>query len=225
MQVKAAPPRKLRLYVLDEESGRPARAVRVEADAETVLPSPVSFDAPAPPSIVHKLGALSTDHVGFVAFALPATKSEPSWSHLWVFPSARPEARFDVLPLFRQTADDVGITVRWKDARAWAENRPSLPSTQEVVIDDWAASQKSFAVSNVEVVGENGCESLLISHAPQHVFLFHQIRRTAGEPTRAVRAMPYPCQPKPPAEEEVMLRVDQTCVRTGLIIEYELAWI
>ena len=227
------PQRKLRLFLIDGDTGQTARHVKVHAWAEFEAMQPdASASKPDSANIqndilnttsspsVHRLGVLQTDHVGYISFDLTSLRdSGKRISALYVAPIARPDTRADVLPALSE-GQEAPLNVPLPKLSDIGEQKSSLPAVQSPDAEDWAASPNSFASAGVEVVGQGGCESLLLSNAPIQSYRFTQVLRDPeGEPVPVTPVEPSACEPAPNSGQAPL------CYRRGVLLEYEMSWI
>ncbi len=209
--------KKLRLFLLDEQSGRPARSVRVNLVAELRSDEEVAIDIDAASANELSLGLLQSDHVGYVSFHLePIPEASSIISRLFIRLPARPGERhylsdgWDKIP-------NQAIPIRVRDASTVVEKTRSLPSVQNPDATDWTISPGSFSAQAIEVVGQDGCETLLLSNAPVQRYGFVQVMREPVEKDDLLQpAVPSQCDQKGSSPA--------ICFRRGVVVEYEVTW-
>jgi hypothetical protein len=106
------------------------------------------------------------------------------------------------------------------DCRMCGQSPPwtSLPAVQNPDVDDWTISPRSFSAQAIEVVGQDSCETLLISNAPVQQYGFTQIIRAPNDKDEQLQpAEPSPCEPKGNLAPAL-------CFRRGAVVEYEATW-
>ena len=95
----------------------------------------------------------------------------------------------------------------------------ALPAVQRPDATDWGASPNSFGTTTVELLGQDGCEELLISTAPVQTYRFTQIRQGPVEIETLDRAPQGPCDDQDAGD------VTPLCIRRGALVQYETSFI
>lgn len=224
-------PSKLRLYVFDEETGKPLRGVPVQL----ILTLRIQGKLVEKPQ-----GILSSNQVGYMAFDLSSLKGiETNDLVASVFvevPMAEP-IRLEITEKFlslptRATGDllnseqvlPLALPGRLDSSLF---TRQSLASIQSPDIADWLLSPGSFGADAFPVIGEDGCQTLLPSHAAERIIRFHQLVRDSSTEELQIPFDPtlsYDDHPEfPPTPESGWPR--QLNGRIGELRHYELVWL
>lgn len=137
------------------------------------------------------LGTLASDHAGYVSYDLQplerklqdfaeradVTIGEASITvdHLWLHPYAPIPQSVDALAV--QNVVDDAIVVRLAVTResVFAGAGLGFASIQTPSLTDWYLSPASFSHLPVEIVGQDGCETLLPSNVATQAFQFAQV--------------------------------------------------
>ena len=224
--------KRLRAFVLDRATGKPVPKVPITAVAEIEEPETGTVQRIT-------LGILASDHAGYLSFDLSnlvTPENSEQIRSIWVAPVYDEDARIDVLPGLRHSIDPwiVPIKVERSEIPEGTEAL-RLTSMQCVDVTDWKVSPGSFATDNVAILGEGGCEELLLSRAIERSFRFSQIVREISETPNALSpATLATCETgqsvvgiianQAPAPLLASLFPGSVCYRRGALLEYEMTW-
>jgi hypothetical protein len=172
-------PRKLRGFVLEHDTARPAAGVVVTVALETAGGE------------AQRLGVLASDRAGYVSFDLGALAGAHAVVvHVWVWAVADESYRVDclrrpggdeaplthvhealvepcfVLPVPRAIAAGTGASI-------------ALPSVQAPDVADWKLSPYSFSRLQAATIGEDGCAAPYPSAAAARDLRFYRVVRSA----------------------------------------------
>lgn len=237
MASNARPAHKRRMILTDSSSGRAAVFVRVACWAEVASgtenpghfveknveldtgKSPDSDDGSQEEREHIHLGILQSDHAGYVSFDLsPIHTAHKHISSLFVDIIGSNTQPLDVTTKWKQAHSDAALSLSIPRANTWGEKSPNLPAIRNPDVSDWNASPRSFGAQAIQVIGQDGCETLLLSNAAVHRYGFVQIIRNIAQNAQQLQlAESSPCDEKqtsPPA----------ICFREGIVIEYETTW-
>jgi hypothetical protein len=233
--------KKARIFVLDSRNSKPLKGIALKAVLNiTKGESNSQLD----------LGILSSDHKGYISFAFPdAILNEAKCSGLIISALFNPEISIDI---WKTIADE-----RFKSAIPFLIDgslipegtyNDALPSFQSTDAIDWQLSPESFGSASYTMIGQGGCEDLLLSNAAIHTYRFSQLVRNSDEknpsPLTKIKGS-VDCEREPgfnnfktifnAENTEVSTRLPHaiidpwynanlTCYKLGALLEYELTW-
>jgi hypothetical protein len=175
------------------------------------------------------LGLLVSNHAGYLAFDLSSKKN--SWfdevtaihAEVPIDPPLSIDLTDQLTVPFTPELLPISLPERLADSKLASRG---LNSIQNPDIDDWLFSPGSFGADAVPIIGENGCEVLLPSHAAERIIRFHQIIRTpdSAEFPPTINFSPEPsyeeAEPSPEADWP-----RQLYYKTGELHHYEMVWL
>jgi hypothetical protein len=248
-------PNKLRLCVLDKDKGHPLQGVPIRIilnlcnSRSTEAGSDIVFDPRVGPSLSQtsveavnvpspefeaSLGLLASNHAGYIAFDLSSKKQlwqRNQTSHIVTAIYAEvpidPPLRIDLTA--QLNGSDLVELIPVSLPGTFADSKLSgrgLNSIQNPDLDDWLLSPGSFGADAVPIIGENGCEVLLPSHAAERIIRFHQLIRTrdSAEFPPTINFSPEPSyEEDEPNPEAGWSR--QLYYKTGELHHYEMVWL
>ncbi|MFN7922245.1 MAG: hypothetical protein U0Q16_19230 [Bryobacteraceae bacterium] len=211
-------PDKIRLQLIDGATLKPVSGAPVLLQVE--------FSANEATSTV-PVGLLGSNHVGYVSFNLKGRKAG------WNSPITSIRAIVGgATPLQVELSDKITSHLAKLDTSAqvipvtlppgFVSQRPArlgLLSIEDADTKDWQLSPGSFGVDAVPVLGEDGCEMLLPSHAVERIVRLHQLFRTPG----VVQNIQWDPEDESIASWRNWPR--SLPYRTGELRHYELAWL
>ena len=223
---------KVQVFVLDQ-NGTPIPNIplilELALEPERMAPSKPSADwlktsDDAVVTVTHAI--LQSDHVGFLSFDLSQyfTDNHDKGSNI----------RSASLKLLndRDTSHDitghlqfseqsviVPFTLKEVPATLTTEQK-RFSSVQNPSCVDWTTSPNSFGTTDIKVIGDDGCEILLPSAAPNRLDRFHLI---IPEPTKEISKL---ILAKPTENCEIFPQsIDKfLCYRNGRLVQYETEW-
>ena len=237
-------PDKIRLVLLEQRSGKPVAGVPIQLEITASTPQD---------SQLATTGLLVSNHAGYVSFNLKSRKRrmyDVVDSIEAVIPSETP-TRIDLLEKLgltrvlgslpndsRDNATVIPVSLAENLGIPKLSNR-GLTSIEDPDIGDWLVAPGSFGMDAVQMIGEDGCEVLLPSHAVERVVRLHRVERTTNTVEFPIiqqqhtpwfeEQSPYldegSPQFDPNAEPNSSLWPDRLYYRTGLLRRYELLWI
>lgn len=213
MNVKSDSARRLRVLALERESGRPLAAIPIVATAQLKGGQEIA------------LGALASDHAGFVSFDLTAIDGFlDAVEHLWVHRLGDQARRVDAGAPHRMGPFAAAIPILTEplpfDPRL---PRPQLPSIQGFDPQKCFVSPNSFFTNPRARLGEGGCEILLPSNSATHEFRFRQVVRTLGD--KQVIRQPDSDNPNKPGDTvDEFWTAETLTLPRGYVMEYKVTW-
>ena len=206
-------------------------ADRKKALAENLQPALEPFDITVTDvqmvQVVHPMGFMTTDHVGYLSYDLKrlpesiyhsvlesmhTLEKDPDAqvkTSIWLYPLGRPELKENALAQLRY-ADDAIV------ARLAIPQPIVIPTSlrniepvamQNPALVDWRLSPASFAANPAALIGEDGCETLLPGNIATDSFYFYQT---------VVLTNPAPWAGPPPQRS--------ADVKIGIVNEYQMVW-
>lgn len=196
---------------MDEQTSKPIKGLALQL--EVVYTGNVS----------RKYTALSTDENGYVSFRLPVIQvkhnnqgvSEGSQlDKVKVSSIANSQEVFcDVTSQFQQSESisrgqefyfeyilvpGISVIPFLVDVSLLLPNsfNSKLPSVEDPDPDDWKVSPESFGSKNYSIIGQDGCEDLLISNASVLTYSINQLIRDSSVPECVKPDMFDPCDPQ-----------------------------
>ena len=136
----------------------------------------------------YPLGTLATDHAGYVSFdlrrlngGLPVGRGNATHA-FHVYPMAKESARYDALQQARFTREAIFAKLELAAIDLSQMSLLNLPSMQNPDLVDWYLSPGSFAVTPDLLIGEDGCEKLVVAPIVLQEFGFRQVVRLRDVP-------------------------------------------
>ncbi len=187
-------PTRLCLIFTDESTGAPLPEVPVFGHAIVSVSStaaPAGGNANPPRAMDIPLGTLASDHTGYLSYDLAplerklddivqaaAATGAPvkaDVTNLWLHPYGPIPQSVDALAV--QNVVDDAIVVRLAVGRqsVFVGDGMGFASVQNPSLTDWYLSPASFSHLPAEIIGQDGCETMLPSNVATQAFSFAQV--------------------------------------------------
>jgi hypothetical protein len=158
------------------------------------LVAPAGGAAPAAPQAWDvPLGTLATDYSGYVSFDLSSLErrldvllqqqqiiagsatAQIQIDHIWLHPYSPIAQSIDVLTVENVLDDALVVRLMVDPDSVFASDGRGFASMQSPGLTDWYLSPGSFSHLSAEIVGQDGCETLLPSNVATQSFQFVQV--------------------------------------------------
>lgn len=216
-------PARAGVFLSDKATGAPLSGVLMFAAAELSVTPPTGSGGASSTARV-PLGLLGSDHAGYVSWDLASLSREATrlaglnntvqLEHLWVSLNGPLESVFDLAANAGPLDESLLVRLAVDPAAVYRDPRPGFPSMQSPSLVDWTLSPGSFAYMPAELVGADGCETLLPSNVATQKFQLYQIIQVPNE----VATLTPPLAP-----------ADGTSTSTpapvALVVTYDVTWI
>ncbi len=158
-----------------------------------------------------QLGVLASNHVGYLSLPIPENINNIG-EILYYEASTAAGYTSDSISISPDQLDVVHPFVINKGNIQRPTLNPKLPSIPQPDILDWKLSPDSFGTSDIPIIGEDGCETLLPSNVSDRIFNFSQLIKTPNLPALIFST----------SDEFNSARKS---VKRGSLLNYEMSWI
>lgn len=224
----SAGPTRAAVFLSNRGTGAPLQGVLMFAAAELSVQQGPAGGPPSPSVVRSPLGLLGSDHAGYVSWDLEPLRRQAdrlagatgsvTLEHLWVFLNGPLQSVVDLVADASPLAENLVTRLSVDPAGVYQDSSPGFPAMQSPSLADWSLSPGSFAYMPAELVGADGCETLLPSNVATQKFQLFQIvpipgqTATLNKPGVAAGAAGDP----PPQTGDVPV---------ALVITYDVSWI
>jgi hypothetical protein len=166
--------------------------VPIKGPGGTQVPTNSPGDTQVPVDV--PLGLLASDHDGYLSWDLNPLRREAvrlaeglnntvnlddvstaTLSNLWIHPYGPLESAIDVLATADTRPDSLVLRLALDPDSLFLDTGNGVPAMQSPSLADWYLSPGSFAHVPAELVGQDGCESLLPSNVATQRFQLEQL--------------------------------------------------
>ncbi|MFJ9419390.1 MULTISPECIES: hypothetical protein [unclassified Streptomyces] len=182
------------VFLSDNRTGGPVSGAPAFLEAQLTVTEEgsggeVGIAAPAGSTVRIPLGLLGSDHAGYLSWDLAplwrqalqlaerpdGSTAEVRLAHMWLYLGGPLQSAVDVLAEADERAQVLVLRLGVDRGGVFTGSATGFPAMQSPSLLDWYLSPASFAYVPAELIGQDGCETLLPSNVATQQYQVHQI--------------------------------------------------